>query len=92
MPCSTRWRGSQQARAAEVGERAASALRVVDPREQEVITFVCAGLLNKQVAGELGVTEITVKVHRGNAMRKMGARSLADMVRMALVMGLHRPR
>ena len=57
------------------------------PREQEVITLVSAGLLNKQIAGELGVTEITVKVHRGNGMRKMGARTLADMMRIAQAAG-----
>jgi FixJ family two-component response regulator len=60
------------------------------PREQEVITLVSAGLMNKQIAGELGVTEITVKVHRANAMRKLGARSLADMLRIAQALGLHR--
>ena len=48
------------------------------PREQEVMAFVTAGLMNKQIAAEIGVSEITVKVHRGNVMRKMGARSLAD--------------
>lgn len=53
------------------------------PREQEVIALVASGLMNKQIAAQLGVTEITVKVHRGNVMRKMGARSLADLVRMA---------
>ena len=52
-------------------------------REQEVFGLVTTGLMNKQVAGELGVSEITAKVHRGNVMRKMGARSLADLVRMA---------
>jgi FixJ family two-component response regulator len=62
------------------------------PREQEVIRFVCAGLMNKQIGGELGVSEITVKVHRGNAMRKMGAKSLADLLRMAQVLGLDRPK
>jgi len=61
------------------------------PREQEVITFVTAGLLNKQIAGELGVTEITVKVHRGNAMRKLGARTVADLMRMVQILGPHRP-
>jgi FixJ family two-component response regulator len=53
------------------------------PREQEVLARVIAGRLNKQIAAELGVSEITVKVHRGQAMRKMGTRSLADLVRMA---------
>ena len=58
------------------------------PREQEVFGLVTAGLMNKQVAGELGVSEITAKVHRGNVMRKMGARSLADLVRMADALGI----
>jgi FixJ family two-component response regulator len=53
------------------------------PREREVMALVTRGLLNKQVAGDLGLSEITVKVHRGSAMRKMAARTLADLVRMA---------
>ena len=57
-------------------------------REQEVMGFVTAGLMNKQIAGTMGVSEITVKVHRGNVMRKMGAKSLADLVRMADALGL----
>jgi FixJ family two-component response regulator len=52
-------------------------------REQEIMALVTAGLMNKQVAAEIGLSEITVKIHRGNAMRKMGARTLADLVRMA---------
>jgi FixJ family two-component response regulator len=60
------------------------------PREQEVMGFVTAGLMNKQIAAKLGVSEITVKVHRGNVMRKMGARSLADLVRMADVLGIRK--
>jgi FixJ family two-component response regulator len=57
-------------------------------REQEVMGLVTAGLMNKQVAAELGVSEITVKVHRGNVMRKMKASSLADRVQMAGVLGI----
>lgn len=58
------------------------------PREREVLALVATGRLNKQIAGEIGVSEITVKVHRGQAMRKMAARSLADLVRMADRLGL----
>ena len=57
-------------------------------REREVMALVTAGRLNKQVAGDLGLCEITVKVHRGSAMRKMGARTLVDLVRMADALGL----
>jgi FixJ family two-component response regulator len=53
------------------------------PREREVMRFVVAGLLNKQIAAELGTSEIMVKVHRGQVMRKMQAASVADLVRMA---------
>jgi FixJ family two-component response regulator len=57
-------------------------------REQEVIAMVTAGLVNKQIAAKLGVAEITVKVHRANAMRKLGANSLPDLMRMAHVLRL----
>jgi FixJ family two-component response regulator len=58
----------------------------LSPRELQVMRLVTAGKMNKQVAGDLGISEITVKIHRGAAMRKMGARTLADLVRMAEVL------
>ena len=63
-------------------------MRTLTAREKEVFPLVTAGLMNKQIAAKLGVSEITVKVHRGNAMRKMDARSLADLVRMANLLGI----
>jgi FixJ family two-component response regulator len=60
-------------------------------REREVMALVVAGLLNKQVGAELHISEITVKAHRGSAMRKMGARSLPDLVNMATRLGLASP-
>ena len=61
-------------------------------REREIMVLVTAGLMNKQIAGEIGVSEITVKVHRGNVMRKMNAKSLADLVRMAEALGVRRTK
>ncbi|SCB09377.1 response regulator transcription factor [Rhizobium hainanense] len=58
------------------------------PREREVMALVARGLLNKQIAAEIGLSEITVKVHRGQAMRKMRADSVADLIRMADSLGL----
>jgi FixJ family two-component response regulator len=55
----------------------------LSPREKEVMALVTAGKMNKQAAGDLGLSEITVKIHRGSAMRKMGARTLADLVKMS---------
>jgi FixJ family two-component response regulator len=58
------------------------------PRERDVLPFVVSGLLNKQTAGELGTSEITIRIHRGQIMRKMAADSLADLVRMAAKLGI----
>jgi FixJ family two-component response regulator len=69
-----------------------SAYRSLTAREQQVMPLVTSGLMNKQIAAEIGVSEITVKVHRGSVMRKMGAKSLADLVRMADLLGLQRPK
>ena len=77
------------------GEKAISDLRALfdslTPREREVMGFVTAGLMNKQIAAEIGLSEITVKIHRSHVMKKMGARSLADLVKMAGVLGVRRP-
>jgi FixJ family two-component response regulator len=57
-------------------------------REREILVFVTSGLMNKQIAAQLGLAEITVKIHRGHIMRKMGAKSLADLVRSAEALGI----
>jgi FixJ family two-component response regulator len=68
---------------------AVSALyETLSSREKEVMFFVTKGLMNKQIAGEMGLSEITVKIHRGHVMRKMGVRTLADLVRIAERLGL----
>jgi FixJ family two-component response regulator len=83
-------------RARRASDKTTSSLRArfdsLTPREQEVIAFVASGLMNKQIAAEIGVSEVTVKVHRGNVMRKMGAKSLADLIRMADILGICRTR
>jgi FixJ family two-component response regulator len=67
-------------------------LETLTPREREVLPLVSSGLMNKQVAAELGLAEITVKLHRGHIMRKMEARSLADLVRKAETLGIRRTK
>ena len=73
-------------------EFAVAALRTaygtLSPREKEVVPFILAGLLNKQIASEMNLSEITVKVHRGQVMRKLKARSLPDLVRKAEALGI----
>jgi FixJ family two-component response regulator len=67
-----------------------SKFETLTPREQQVMALVTGGLMNKQVAAEIGVSEITVKFHRGKLTRKMGAKSLAELVRMADILGVRR--
>jgi len=78
------------------GEKVVAELRVrydsLTSREREVLALVVDGLMNKQTAAKLGVTEITVKVHRVNMMRKMSARSVIDLVGMADLLGIRRPK
>jgi FixJ family two-component response regulator len=72
-------------RSAEQARRSAAAERVarLTPRERQVMGYVVRGLMNKQIAGELDLSEITVKLHRGSMMRKMGVRTVPDLVRAA---------
>jgi FixJ family two-component response regulator len=78
------------------GERASRQLRTsfesLSAREREVMAFVTAGLMNKQIAAQLSLAEGTVKLHRGNLMRKLNLRSVAELARMAQILGVTRPR
>jgi FixJ family two-component response regulator len=89
-------RAVDQDRVRREDEKAVAELRAsldtLTLREREVMVLVVAGLMNKQIANEVGLTEATVKVHRGQVMRKMGARSLAELVRMADKLKLSHPK
>jgi FixJ family two-component response regulator len=78
-----------------IDEKAVAGVRMLfdtlTRRERELMAMVSSGLMNKQIAAEIGLAEITVKIHRGHVMKKMHARSLADLVRMAELLGIHRP-
>jgi len=65
-----------------------SKFETLTPREREVMEFVVDGLMNKQIAARMDISEVTVKIHRGSATRKMGARSLPELVKMAQTLGL----
>jgi FixJ family two-component response regulator len=69
-------------------------LATLTPREREVLPLIASGLLNKQAAAELGISEVTLQIHRGRLMKKLGAASLAALVRMAVIAGIpaFRPR
>jgi FixJ family two-component response regulator len=65
-------------------------VETLTPRERDVLALVAAGLMNKQIAAELGIAEITVKIHRGHIMKKMGTRSLADLVKITEMLRIQR--
>ena len=79
----------QRRQMAEIGELQ-ERYGLLTPRERQVAALVASGLMNKQVANELSISEVTVKMHRGSAMRKLGAKSVAGLARMAEI--LHIPR
>jgi FixJ family two-component response regulator len=66
-----------------------SRFETLTPREREVMILVAAGFMNKQIAAQIGLAEITVKIHRGRIMKKMGAQSLAELVRMSEALRIH---
>ncbi|MBX4871462.1 response regulator transcription factor [Rhizobium bangladeshense] len=80
-------RDAQRRRQIAQSAAVVSLAETLTPREREVMDAVVRGLMNKQIAFELGISEVTVKLHRGNVMRKMEVRSVADLVRKAEVLG-----
>ena len=85
-------RDRQRRKDEKVVSSARALFGTLTPREREVLSLVAAGLLNKQIAAEIGVAEITVKIHRGHIMKKMGTRSVADLVRITEMLGIKRPQ
>jgi FixJ family two-component response regulator len=76
----------------KIVSNAQALFETLTPREREVLSLVAAGLMNKQIAAEIGIAEITVKIHRGHIMKKMGTRSLADLVRITEMLGIRRTK
>jgi FixJ family two-component response regulator len=74
----------------KIVSNAQALFETLTPRERDVLALVAAGLMNKQIAAEIGIAEITVKIHRGHIMKKMGTRSLADLVRITEMLGIRR--
>jgi FixJ family two-component response regulator len=74
----------------EAVSAARSLVDTLTPRERDILALVAVGLMNKQIAAEIGIAEITVKIHRGHMMKKMGARSLPDLVRIAGMLKIYR--
>jgi FixJ family two-component response regulator len=76
----------------KIVSNARALVETLTPREREILALVSAGLMNKQIAAEIGIAEITVKIHRGRIMKKMGTRSLADLVRITEMLGIRRAK
>jgi FixJ family two-component response regulator len=85
-------RDRKRREADSIVENLQTLFETLSPREREVLAFVSSGLMNKQIAAELGLAEITVKIHRGHIMKKMGAKSLPDLVRKAETLGVSRTK
>jgi FixJ family two-component response regulator len=77
---------------AKIVSNAQALFETLTPRERDVLSLVAAGLMNKQIAAEIGIAEITVKIHRGHIMKKMGTKSLADLVRITEMLGIRRAK
>jgi FixJ family two-component response regulator len=76
----------------KIASNARALVETLTPREREVLTLIAAGLMNKQIAAEIGIAEITVKIHRGHIIKKIGTRSLADLVRITEILGIRRAK
>jgi FixJ family two-component response regulator len=85
-------RDRKRREAAKIVANLQTHFETLTPREREILVLVSSGLMNKQIAAELGLAEITVKIHRGHIMKKMGARSLADLLRKAETLEIHRTK
>ena len=79
-------RRQESARLTQLQDRYA----LLSPREQQVMALVAAGLMNKQVAAELSISEVTVKMHRGSGMRKLGTKSVTELARIAEILGIRK--
>jgi FixJ family two-component response regulator len=85
-------RDSKRREAGKIVTNLQTHFETLTPRQREILALVSSGLMNKQIAAELGLAEITVKIHRGHVMKKMDAKSLADLLRKAETLGIHRTK
>jgi FixJ family two-component response regulator len=83
-------RDRQRRKDEKIVSSARALFETLTPREREILALVAAGLMNKQIAAEIGIAEMTVKIHRGHIKKKMGTRSLADLVRITEMLGIRR--